>query len=66
MIAAGLCLATQVTQPWMLWVTWGVVLGLGSGMTAMVLGATVASRWFVKHRGLVVGMLRPVRPLGSC
>ena len=57
MIAAGLCVSTLVTQAWMLWATWGVVLGLSSGMTATVLGATVASRWFVKQRGLVVGML---------
>ena len=57
LIAAGLLLATWVTQPWMLWVTWGLVLGLGSGLTATVLGASVASRWFTERRGLVVGML---------
>ena len=40
-----------------LWVLWGFVVGVGTGMTALVLGATVASRWFVARRGLVVGML---------
>ena len=36
---------------------WGVVLGFGTGMTAMVLGATVATRWFTHRRGLVMGLL---------
>jgi sugar phosphate permease len=34
-----------------------VVLGVGSGLTALVLGAVVANRWFDKHRGLVIGVL---------
>ncbi|MBK1685919.1 MFS transporter [Rubrivivax gelatinosus] len=38
-------------------VLWGVVLGFGTGLTAMVLGATVANRWFVQRRGLVLGLL---------
>jgi sugar phosphate permease len=33
------------------------VLGVGSGLTALVLGATVANRWFEQRRGLVMGML---------
>jgi MFS family permease len=57
LIAAGLLLATWVTQPWMLWATWGVILGIGSGLTAMVLGASVANRWFTERRGLVIGLL---------
>jgi sugar phosphate permease len=36
---------------------WGVVIGIGTGMTALVLGATVAARWFAARRGLVVGIL---------
>jgi predicted MFS family arabinose efflux permease len=36
---------------------WGVVIGIGTGMTALVLGATVAARWFSARRGLVVGIL---------
>src|SRR6185503_10832549 len=36
---------------------WGVVIGIGTGMTALVLGATIAARWFVARRGLVVGIL---------
>ena len=57
LIAAGLLASTQATAPWVLWATWGLVLGIGSGLTAMVLGASVASRWFVARRGLVVGIM---------
>ena len=56
-IVLGLALATQMTALWQLWVTWGLMLGLSTGMTANVLGATVANRWFTKRRGLVIGML---------
>ena len=57
LISAGLGLATQIRETWMLWATWGLVLGLGSGLTAMVLGATVSNRWFAERRGLVMGLL---------
>ncbi|MBS0445932.1 MAG: MFS transporter [Proteobacteria bacterium] len=55
-IAAAMVLATGVTQLWQLFVLWGLVLGCGTGLTALVLGAMVASRWFTERRGLVVGM----------
>ncbi|MGY2198089.1 MFS transporter [Pseudomonas gingeri] len=42
---------------WQLVLLWGVVIGIGTGLTAMVLGATVATRWFSHRRGLVVGLL---------
>ncbi|MGI4764806.1 MAG: MFS transporter, partial [Janthinobacterium lividum] len=53
LISSGLLLATVMTSFWHLLVLWGVVVGLGTGLTAMVLGATVANRWFGKNRGLV-------------
>ncbi|WP_394848459.1 MFS transporter [Pendulispora brunnea] len=56
-IAAGVLLTTQMHAPWQLVAFWGVLVGLGTGTTAMVLGATVVHRWFVARRGLVMGML---------
>ncbi len=57
-LGIGGCLASMVmTEVWQLWASWGVMVGLGTGMTALVLGATVANRWFVARRGLVVGIL---------
>ncbi|MDB6062182.1 MAG: Monocarboxylate permease [Verrucomicrobiaceae bacterium] len=56
-VLGGLLASLFMNQLWQLIVLWGVVVGLGTGLTAMVLGATVATRWFSKRRGLVVGLL---------
>jgi sugar phosphate permease len=57
LIATGMLLATRMTALWQLVALWGLVLGVGSGLTALVLGATVANRWFEQRRGLVMGLL---------
>jgi len=56
-VSSGLAASLAMTKVWHLMLLWGVVIGIGTGMTAMVLGATVAARWFVARRGLVVGIL---------
>ncbi len=56
-IATAMLLATQITQLWQLFILWGLMLGCGTGLTALVLGAMVANRWFTARRGLVVGLL---------
>ena len=57
MLAVGVGLATQVRSAWQLILLWGVVVGLATGMVAIVLGATVVNRWFVERRGLALGIL---------
>src|SRR3954463_731920 len=56
-VASALVTSLAMTKLWQLMLLWGVVIGIGTGMTALVLGATVAARWFVARRGLVVGIL---------
>lgn len=56
-IATGVALTPLMRQSWQLVLLWGFVVGSGSGVTALVLGATVAARWFERQRGLVVGVL---------
>jgi sugar phosphate permease len=56
-IGSCMLLATQVTQLWQLFLLWGLLLGCGTGLVALVLGAMVASRWFSARRGLVMGLL---------
>ncbi|MEJ7927365.1 MFS transporter [Sphingobium sp. AN641] len=56
-VIAGLLASLGMTQLWQLFLLWGVVVGIGTGLTAMVLGATVATRWFSERRGLVIGLL---------
>ena len=65
MIALGLLLATQMGALWQLFALWGVALGAGSGLIALVLGATVANRWFDRRRGLVLGLLTPSSATGQ-
>ena len=57
LIMAGLAGSFVMTEVWQLVLLWGIVVGVGSGMIALVLGATVATRWFSARRGLVMGML---------
>ena len=65
MIVLGLAIASQMTALWELWLAWGVILGLSTGVTANVLGATIATRWFTKRRGLVVGVLSASNATGQ-
>ena len=56
-VSSALVASLAMTQLWQLILLWGVVIGIGTGMTALVLGATIAARWFAARRGLVVGIL---------
>jgi sugar phosphate permease len=56
-VASGVALTPLMTAPWQLVLFWGVIVGGGTGMTALVLGATVVNRWFAERRGLVLGIL---------
>ncbi|GAA3691485.1 MFS transporter [Nonomuraea antimicrobica] len=57
LIAAGSGLTVLMTANWQLLLCWGVLVGLGTGSMALVFAATVVDRWFVRHRGLVTGVL---------
>jgi sugar phosphate permease len=57
LIAVALMFSLAMNQVGELVLLWGVVVGIGTGLMAMVLGATVAVRWFSKRRGLVMGLL---------
>ena len=63
--AAGIFVAGLAQTPWELILFWGVFAGIGLGMLAMVLAATVANRWFVKQRGLVMGALTAATATGQ-
>ena len=57
LVAAGAGLSVFVRAAWQLTFTWGVLVGLGTGSMALVFAATVANAWFVRRRGLVLGIL---------
>jgi sugar phosphate permease len=56
-LSLGVALTSLMRTPWQMMALWGFLVGAGTGMIAMVLGATIAERWFVKNRGLVLGIL---------
>lgn len=64
-VATGALLTTVMNAPWQLYLLWGVVVGLGTGCMASVLAATVANRWFVARRGLVLGVLTAAGATGQ-
>ncbi|MFD0822295.1 MFS transporter, partial [Micromonospora zhanjiangensis] len=57
LVSAGSGLTVFMTASWQLVLCWGVLVGLGTGSMALAFVATVTGRWFVRHRGLVTGVL---------
>ncbi len=56
-VGVGAALTTVMTALWHLNILWGVVIGSATGAISIPLSAVVATRWFVKRRGLVTGAL---------
>jgi len=56
--------SVMMTSLWQFTLLWGVVIGLTAG-GGSVLSATIASRWFVARRGLVVGILGTATSTGQ-
>lgn len=54
-----------MSQPWHLWLLWGVGVGVGAGSMALVFAATVANRWFIARKGIVVGALTAASASGQ-
>ncbi len=64
MIIVGLALSSQVTSLWQLFLTYAVVESVGlSG--AYGIGTTITSRWFLKNRGLALGIVSTGSGLGT-
>ena len=55
-IAGGMALSATARTSVQLHLFFGVLSGVGTGLIGSVLGATIANRWFVKRRGLVIGL----------
>ena len=65
LMTLSIAASAWMTQPWQLMLSWGVFSGIGSGCVAIVLGATVVNRWFVTHRGLMMGLLTASTATGT-
>ena len=56
-MSGSTALSLLMTEPWHLFITWGVFSGIGSGAVTSVLGATIVNRWFKTNRGLMMGLM---------
>ena len=65
LVSVGSLLPVWMTASWQLVLSWGVLVGLGTGAMSMSLVATVTGRWFVKRRGLVTGVLTAAGATGQ-
>ena len=54
-----------MSSPWQLFLTWGVMVGIGSGAGAVGMAAAVANRWFVARSGLAMGLLTAANAAGQ-
>jgi len=64
-VSLGAFLTIFIHAPWQLVATWGVIVGVGTGSMALVFAASIANRWFVEKRGIVVGALTAAGATGQ-
>ena len=65
MLIAGSGLSVFMTSPWHLFVTWGLLVGIGSGAGAVGIATAVANRWFAERNGLAMGLLFAANAAGQ-
>src|SRR5271170_2426696 len=58
-LLAGTGLSTFMTEPWQLFATWGVMVGIGVGTGA------VGNRWFAKRTAFAMGLLTSANAAGQ-
>ncbi len=64
-LACGVAGSSLMHQRWELVLFWGILVGSGTGVTALVLAAVVVNRWFEERRGLVLGVLSAANATGQ-
>ena len=64
-LVAGTGLSNFMTSPWQLFLTWGLMVGIGSGASAVGMAAAVANRWFARRNGLAMGLLTAANAAGQ-
>jgi len=57
LLATGTALSTLMHMPWHMVLSWGLLVGAGTGVAANTLAATIVGRWFEARRGLAMGLL---------
>jgi MFS family permease len=64
-VDCGVLASSLMSRPWHLVMFWGIMVGIGAGTVAPVLGATVVNRWFTARRGLAMGIVTAASATGQ-
>ncbi|NUT37450.1 MAG: MFS transporter [Hamadaea sp.] len=65
LVSLGSGMTVFMTASWQLILCWGVLVGVGTGSMALAFVATITGRWFVRHRGVVTGVLTAAGATGQ-
>lgn len=65
LVVLGVAPMLLMRELWHLHVLWGVVAGIGTGAVAQVLGAAIATTWFRRARGVVLGLFGAATSAGQ-
>ena len=64
-VGTGAWCTQYINRPWHLMLLWGFIVGGGTGSMALVFAASIANRWFIKNKGLVIGILTASSAAGN-
>ena len=65
LLTVGVFLSMFMTQPWQLYLTWGLMVGVGASAGSIGLATAIANRWFATRRGMVVGIMTSASATGQ-
>lgn len=65
LLTTGMILSMFMTQPWQLYMTWGLMVGVGASAGSIGLATAIANRWFAARRGMVVGIMTSASATGQ-
>ncbi len=65
LISLGMFASMFAVTEWQLVLTWGVIVGLGTGSMALVFVGSIVNLWFNKRQGLVSGVLSAGQATGQ-
>ena len=63
--AGAVALSPMMGHAWQLVLLWGLLVGAGTGVIGAYLAAYIATRWFRRRQGLVVGLLTASNAAGQ-
>jgi MFS family permease len=64
-VIAGLCLATLAREVWQFYLTLGMLIGIGGNLLGYGVQSVILPNWFVRRRGLAIGIAFSGVGLGS-